>query len=208
MSDGRTPLVLAGNCGSCLSTLAGLGSDPIGVLWLDAHGDFNTPETSTTGFLDGMGLSIAVGHCWTAIARTIPAFTPVPESNVLLLGARDLDPEERRRVEGSEITWIPARPIIERGPSAALAAPFAALATRARRVYLHVDLDVLDPEVAHANALPVAGGLSVEQVCETIRMVKAQLAIAALAITAYDPSFDADGRTYRAGVEIMRTALE
>lgn len=207
-SERRTPLVLAGNCDSCLGTLAGLGADPIGVLWLDAHGDFNTPETSTTGFIDGMGLSVAVGHCWTAIARTISGFDPVPEANVLLLGARDLDPEERRRVEGSDITWIPARPIIDRGPLAALAAPFDALATRVRRVYLHIDLDVLDPAVAQANPLTVPGGLTLEQVSEIIRRVRAQFEIAALAITAYDPSYDADGRTYRAGVEIMRMVLE
>ncbi len=205
---GRTPLVLAGNCDSCLGTFAGLGADPIGILWLDAHGDFNTPETSTSGFIDGMALSIALGHCWTAIARTIPGFVPVPEANVLLLGARDLDPEERRRVEGSEITWIPARPIIEDGPLAALAAPLEALGHCARRVYLHIDLDVLDPEVAHANRLAAPGGLTVEQVSEIIRIARARFAIAALAITAYDPSYDADGRTYRAGIEIIKTALE
>ncbi len=207
VNAGRVPLVLAGNCVSCLGTLAGLGAEPIGILWLDAHGDFNTPETSTTGFLDGMALSIAVGHCWTGIARTIPGFVPVPEANVLLVGVRDLDPEERRRVEASNIIWIPARPIIEDGPLAALATPLEALGHRARRVYLHIDLDVLDPQVAHANRLAAPGGLTVEQVSEIIRLASARFVIAALAITAYDPSFDSDGRTYRAGVEIMKTAL-
>jgi len=61
------------------------------VLWFDAHGDFNTPESTLGGFLDGMALAIATGRCWTGLAATVPGFTPVAEENVVLVGARDLD---------------------------------------------------------------------------------------------------------------------
>src|SRR3990170_107753 len=65
--DGTFPLVLAGNCNSCLGTIAGLFPARVGLVWLDAHGDFHTPETSRTGFLDGMPLAIAAGHCHAAL---------------------------------------------------------------------------------------------------------------------------------------------
>ena len=74
MRDQRFPVVLAGNCNSYVGTLAGLETDRAGVSWFDAHGDFNTPETTTTGFLDGMGLAMASGRCWKAMPETIAWF--------------------------------------------------------------------------------------------------------------------------------------
>jgi arginase len=70
------PIVLAGNCNSCLGTLAGIGQNGLGIVWFDAHGDFNTPETTVSGFLDGMGLAMATGRCWRSLLRTIPGFSP------------------------------------------------------------------------------------------------------------------------------------
>src|SRR5687767_1204236 len=84
------PLILTGNCGAALGVVAGLGGTPP-VLWFDAHGDFNTPETTIGGFLDGMSLATLTGQCWTQLAKTIPDFEPVPENRVWLLGVRDLD---------------------------------------------------------------------------------------------------------------------
>jgi arginase len=83
----RFPLVLGGNCGVALGVVAGLGGDAR-VVWADAHGDFNTPETTLGGFLDGMGLATLTGGCWTAITATIPGFAAVPDDHVWLLGAR------------------------------------------------------------------------------------------------------------------------
>ena len=82
VSDGAFPLVLAGNCNSCLGNIAGVNPDRLGVVWFDAHGEFNTPETTLSGFLDGMPLATATGRCWKAVAKTIPEFEPVKESNV------------------------------------------------------------------------------------------------------------------------------
>jgi arginase len=88
VSSGAFPLVLAGNCLSCVGTLGGLGAPSPAIIWLDAHGDFNTPETTVSGFLDGMALATAVGRCWGKLAATIPGFCPVPEKQVVLVGAR------------------------------------------------------------------------------------------------------------------------
>ena len=91
----RFPVVLSGNCLAAVGVIAGLGPGT-GVIWIDAHGDFNTPQTTTSGFLDGMTLATATGQCWGELARSIEGFEPVPENAVVLLGARDLDPGEVR----------------------------------------------------------------------------------------------------------------
>ena len=91
----RFPVVLSGNCLAAVGVIAGLGAGT-GVLWIDAHGDFNTPQTTTSGFLDGMTLATATGQCWGELARSIEGFQPVPDNAVVLLGARDLDPGEAR----------------------------------------------------------------------------------------------------------------
>ena len=73
VSAGEFPLVLSGNCNTSVGTIAGAGPEGLGVVWFDAHADFETPETTTTGFTDGMGLAIVVGHCWKTMAEGVPA---------------------------------------------------------------------------------------------------------------------------------------
>ena len=85
---GTYPLVLAGNCGSALGTVSGAGSEGMDIIWFDAHGDFTTPETSTRGFLDGMGLAVLAGTCWQPLASTVPGFRPVPAGRILHIGTR------------------------------------------------------------------------------------------------------------------------
>src|SRR5215208_4203564 len=80
-TSNRFPMVLSGNCNSCLGTIAGVGAEGLGIIWFDGHGDFNTPETTISGFLDGMGLATAVGLCWKALASSIQGFNPVPGGN-------------------------------------------------------------------------------------------------------------------------------
>jgi Arginase family len=100
--EGAFPLVLAGNCNSCPGTVAGL--DPaaaaVGVVWFDAHPDFDTPDRSL-GFFDGMGLAILTGNGWDLLRATIPGFVPVAERDVVLVGVRDFEPHQRASLEAS-----------------------------------------------------------------------------------------------------------
>src|SRR5262245_27994563 len=87
---GAFPLVLSGNCGpAAMGCVAGLGPSTA-VCWFDAHGDFNTPDTTTGGFLDGMPLATLTGHCWPELARGIAGLEPIDERSAVLIGARDL----------------------------------------------------------------------------------------------------------------------
>ena len=197
------PIVLAGNCNSCLGTLAGIDQNEVGIVWFDAHGDFNTPETTITGFLDGMGLAMATGHCWRSLLSTIPGFRPIPEPNVLHIGARDLDPEEERRFEQSEIEVITPG---DRGSNLrkTIETALNKLRDKVARVYLHVDVDVLDTGEALPNYLAVPGGLPVDVVEEIIRMVKERFEVCAGAVTSFDPDYDKDDKVLDAGIRIMK----
>ena len=197
------PLVVAGNCISCIGTLAGLGLPPPAIIWLDAHGDFNTPETTGSGFLDGMGLTTAVGRCWAKLAETVSGFQPVPESQVVLVGARDLDPQERVLLGTSKIQRVDPPRIRNRGLDAELEPALAKARTLSDRAYFHIDLDVLDIAEARVNEFAQGGGLTLEELLACVRLVGKQFTLAAAAITAYDPSVDPDGRGLRAAEAVI-----
>ncbi len=197
------PMVLAGNCNSCLGTLAGLGPGPLGMLWLDAHGDFNTPETTISGFFDGMGLAMATGRCWHSLLETIPGFSPVPEANVLLIGARDLDPEEEKLLQQSKIELI--RPGEEESRlRQTIDTALNRLRNNVTKIYLHVDMDVLDTGEALPSQLAVPGGLSVELVEDILGKVKERFEVCAGAITSFDPDYDKDDKVLNAGFRIAK----
>jgi arginase len=201
--DGALPIVLSGNCISSVGTLGGLALGRIGVIWFDAHGDFNTPETTTGGFLDGMALAVATGRCWTSLAATVQGFRPVPDEYVVLIGARDLDPAEEALLETSDIAQLP--PVVLRK----LWAPVLDdLASRVTDVYLHVDLDVLDPAEGRANSYAAPGGLRIDEVVRMIAEIGRSLAIRAAALTAFDPACDGDGRVRAAAIRIARAIAD
>lgn len=200
IADGRFPLVLSGNCNASVGTIAGAGPEGLGIVWFDAHADFNTPETTTTGFTDGMGLAVAVGHCWRNMAEGVPGFSPVAERSVVLAGARDVQPAEEERLAASEVTAVDADRIVREGPRA-LADPLDAMGAGVDRVYVHLDLDVLDPaRVGQANAFATQGGLDVEELLTALGMVSGRFDVAAVGIASYDPAFDADGRVLGAAL--------
>ena len=197
--SGRLPLVLSGNCSvAAMGALAGLDGGTA-VVWFDAHGDLNTPETTASGFFDGMALSLLLGRCWKEMAARVPGFRPVPVGDVALVGARDLDPGEVSFLREGAVRTIST----ERGLSDFL----KAVRPRTSSAYVHVDLDVLDPSVGRANAYAAPQGLTVDEVIQTVRQVAAAVPLGALALTAYDPAFDAEGSVLAAALRIAESAL-
>jgi arginase len=187
LAAGTFPMVLSGNCGpAALGCVSALGHQPA-VFWFDAHGDFNTPETTIGGFLDGMALATVTGRCWPQLAGAIPRFHAVPESSIALIGARDLDPLEARALDGSGVRRI-ARAALRRDLPAALDSLGANTAA-----YLHLDLDVLDPSEGRINAYAAPDGLSRVDVEWAIAAIAGSMALEAAALTAYDPASDVTG---------------
>ena len=199
-SSNSFPIVLSGNCNmAALGMLAGLSKRDIGVCWLDAHGDFNTPETTVGGFLDGMALAMATGRCWREMLAGLTGFAPVAEENVLLLGARDLDRLEASVLAESGVHVIPPGDVREQAPQA-----IERLRQRVGGVYLHIDLDVLDP-AAHgrANQFAVGDGLTVDDVTSIIDVLAARCGLRGAALTAYDPACDIDDRVCRTALGLL-----
>ncbi|MDB4949118.1 MAG: hypothetical protein JWM27_1767 [Gemmatimonadetes bacterium] len=178
-------------------------ADALGVVWMDAHGDFNTPDTSASGFLDGMSLATLVGRCWRALAGRVVG-APVPERNVLLIASRDVDAEEDALLRASRITRLSAAEVRGGG---AFDAALAELRGRAARVYLHVDLDTLDPRDANANAFAAPDGLRAAELVDAVRRVGRALRLEAICLSAYDPDADADGRVPPIALRVLAAAL-
>src|SRR5919109_1580231 len=126
--NGALPLVLTGSCNSCIGVLAGFDHSDCGAVWIDAHADFNTPESSASGFFPGMSLAVVTGHCYRNYWRQTGDNTPLEEEAVALFGVRDLYPEaERERLERSAIDVVAGR---EGRPAADVAAALDRLAER------------------------------------------------------------------------------
>jgi len=208
LEEGRFPILLTGNCNTAaLGTVAALESagrpGTTGVLWFDAHGDFNTPETSPSGFFDGMALSVLTGNSWDALTGSFSGFTPVPEHNVVLIGARDLDGPEEELLWGSAIEMVSVEAIRADGAAGALGPHLDRIARRVSHLYLHLDMDVLDPRSLRANEFAAPGGLTLALLAECLKTALARLPVAALALTAYDPATDRRDR----GIEVARTII-
>jgi arginase len=204
-AEGAFPLVLAGGCFSAIGTLAGLDPARAGVLWLDAHGDFNTPETTVSGFLDGMALAALTGRCWRGLVASVPGFAPISDQRLLLIGARDLDAPEEAMATALGIQRVAMTELGERGSRApTLRAKVERIAAMVDHFYIHVDLDVLDPSVARANQYAATGGLDVNAVGQVARMAAATAGISGASLTALDPAFDGDGDVARSAIAIAR----
>ena len=200
VDTGKLPLVISGNCNAALGTLAGISGEPVGVIWLDAHGDFNTPETTATAVFDGMPLAIAAGHGWRTLAASIPGFRPVAPERILHLGARDLDAPELRAMRASGLEMVIADSFGQNELRAAL----QRLHSRVPRIYLHFDVDVIAREEGWANEYSPPGGISSAQVGETLCLIASTFRIAALGIASYDPAYDASGRLLAAVEALLR----
>ncbi len=179
LRGGRAPVLLAAECSVALATLPALARErpDARVLWLDAHGDFNTPETTPSGYLGGMALAGACG-AWDG------GFAPVlnPE-RVVLAGARDLDEEERETLAESAVRLL--------APSSALPERVV-LALDGAPVFVHLDVDVLDPEAMPAVEYPVPGGLSVAALADLLAGVARDNELVGIEITAFDAPGDPD----------------
>lgn len=207
-SRGSFPLVLSGNCNATLGAVSGLRgmrggqSAAPGVLWCDAHADFNTPETSVSGFLDGMALATLVGDCWMPLARTLPGFHPQPAGTVVLFGTRDIDATERERLDRRNIPIVPA----DAQPTS-LRAIASARWKALDGLHVHVDLDVLDPSAGRANTFAAPGGASLPHLLDMLTAASEQQPFRCATLSAYDPLADADGRAGEAALDIATHVL-
>jgi arginase len=186
VAGAQLPVVLTGSCNACLGVLAGLEHSRSGAVWLDAHADFNTPESTASGFFAGMSAAIVAGHCYRDYWGQIGDNTPLAEDSIAMFGVRDLSPEaERERLHHSAIQVVEWH---DGHPDRDILATLDDLASRVSDVYLHVDFDAFAPELAPAIAdEPVPGGLTLEQAQAIIRATADRFRIRAATLATYAP---------------------
>lgn len=181
--QGRFPVVLAGNCLTVAGAVAGESADS--VVWFDQHADINTPETSTSGFLDGMALATLLGLCWRPLADAVPGFAALKPWRTMLVGARDLDPAEKRLLDD--------QPVIRAKCGEAAGKAAKLVEAGGKRTHLHIDLDVIDPDELQVNRYAEAGGPSPDELRQTVCGLAGALPIVGVTLSAYDPIVDPSG---------------
>jgi len=180
---GERPVVMSGDCTTALGTVAGLqrAGSVGGIVWFDAHGDVQTLETTASGYLGGLPLRMLVGYRPELIAARL-GLRPVPERQVLLVGARDLDPPEVSYLEGAAIQRAEVAELDRAGlPEGQL--------------YLHVDLDVIDSAAMPGLRYPAPGGPGTAEVADAMRRVLGTGRVAAVGLACtWHPGHDAAAR--------------
>jgi arginase len=206
-SSGAMPLVLGGDHSIAMGTLAGLHSafGAGAVLWVDAHGDLNRPETSPSGNVHGMPLAAALGQC----GFDLQGFEGPPwldPSKTVLLGVRSLDPGERALVRELGLSVFTMADIDRRGIPAVVGDALAAV-EEAAFVHLSLDVDVCDPEIAPGVGTPVKGGLSYREAHLAMELMAEAEVLTSIEIVEVNPILDHADETGILAVELAASAL-
>ena len=196
VNQGQRPVSIAGDCCSTIGVLAGLqqaGLQPT-LIWFDAHGDFNTWETSPSGFLGGMPLAMLVGRGEQTMVAGL-GLAPFPEDRIILTDARDLDPGEKAAVESSAVTHLPQVEQLLDYPL-----PDGPL-------YVHFDVDVVDVADLPAVSYPAANGPSVATLRQVFRYLAQTGRVTAVSVSTWNPELDGNGRSRDVAMDLLNDLL-
>ena len=206
--EGRTPLVLGGDHSVALGTLGGLASvhGPGAVLWFDAHGDVNRPETSPTGNVHGMPLAAALGLAGPGFEREAWPMPALEPERVSLIGTRSLDAGERDLLRGLGCAVYTMTDLDRRGVELCVEEALER-ARGARFVHVSFDLDVVDPEVAPGVGTPVRGGLSYREAHLAMELVAESGLLGSFELVEVNPILDRENATGSLAVELAASAF-
>lgn len=199
--DGLIPVLLGGDCCNAIGMWSGLTrarpDATLGVAWFDAHGDWNTEETTLSGYLGGMPYAAICGYGNLDLRYAAGLLTPAVPDRCALLGVRDLDPPEAELLATTPVTVLDTETLRRSAPHPILSGVDA--------LYLHVDVDVLDTRVAPGVAYPTDGGLTLDDLVGLVRRLGPP--VAAVSLTAVDPLRDPEGITVKTGIELLAAIL-
>lgn len=208
--EGRPVLVLAGDDTAAIGVLSGIeqADTPaarIGVVWVDAHGDFNTPETSYSGILAGMPLAILAGLAGPLWREAAGLMATVPTDRMLVAGVRDLDEKEEELLRSTDVRVVTAD---ELRTGDVFPAAVARLAERCDLLMLHVDADVLDPRLVPSASTPSANGLSIAEAASVLGTVLGTGKVATVCLSSINPGAGPRGeRSVASAISLLETAL-
>lgn len=210
LGRGNFPLILGGDHSIALGSLLGAAKQvpDIGLIWLDAHGDFNTFETSRSGNIHGMSLAASCGRGDARLVN-IGGFAPkVREEKTVIIGARDLDPEERLLLQQSKVTVFCMKDIDERGIGKVIREAIAIAGSGGNGIHLSFDVDVIDPAIASGVGTPVTGGLSYREVHLAMELIAEANILRSMEVVEVNPILDKGANTTaNVAVEFIASAL-
>jgi arginase len=203
-------LAIGGDCSMVAGTLAGarqVAGEPVGLIFVDADADLNTPETTPSGNLNGMAVSIALGHGSAEVVGAAGLVPAVVAEHVALLGFRALDPGERARIADLALA-LPAQAVRKLGMGTTVALALDAVENGDGPVVVHLDVDVLDPSLGVAKDTVTPGeGLSWEETSDLLTGLLASKRVVALEVTEFNPERDEGGVFARKLVELLVRAV-
>lgn len=207
VDDGRIPLFLGGDHSIATGTVGGVTHrEPTGLIWLDAHGDFNTMESSPSGNVHGMPLAALVGEGAPDFVNIGREGAKIQPDQVVLLGIRDLDPAERRRLHSSGITVYTMRDVDEHGISTVTHKALMQF-VHMKRIHVSLDMDVMDPSEAPGVGTPVPGGLTYREAHLFMEIVADSEKLGSMDIVEINPILDQANKTARLAVDLAVSAM-
>ena len=193
LDKGALPVSIAGDCCTAIGVMAGLQRARIEPLfiWFDAHGDFNTWETTPSGFLGGMPLAMIAGLGDQTMPQAVHLQT-VEQENIILTDGRDLDPEEKELIQGSNILHM-------ENPMDLLEYDF-----QDRPIYVHFDTDIVNPLDAPAMNYVAEGGPRAEELGKVFQHIAQTGLVKAISVSSWNPELDEDGRSKETTMNLLQ----
>jgi len=207
ISAGVIPIFLGGDHSVAIGTIGGVtASGDCGVIWIDAHGDFNTLESSTSGNVHGMPLAALLGEGAPELIGVGRSGAKLPAANVVVIGLRDLDPVEKERLKQSGMLLFTMRDVDEQGMGKVGRAALQHL-NHCEKIHVSLDVDALDPNEAPGVGTPVPGGLSYREAQLLMEIIADSSRLSSLDIVEINPILDQRNRTAEVAVELTSSLL-
>jgi arginase len=213
LSEEMMPIILGGDHSIAAGSVAGVASffrkqsKRIGLIWLDAHGDVNTPETSPSGNVHGMPLASIIGYGTPELTELCKFKPKVEPQNVAMVGIRELDTKERQLVKKSGVHVFTMREIDERGMRDVMAEALRFATDDTNGVAISLDMDFLDPTEAPGVGTPVRGGVTYREAHLALEMIADSHALVSFELVEINPVVDLHNKTAILGVELALSGL-
>jgi arginase len=214
LAEGAMPIVLggdhslgAGSVGAAADWARRTHQQPIGLLWVDAHGDMNTPATSLSGNVHGMPLAALLGDEPSELARIGGTTPKVLPANTVLVGVRNLDEREKIAVRDSKVHVFTMKEIDRQGIASVAEQAVALAAAGAAGIHVSFDMDVCDPSIAPGVGTPVKGGLDYREAHMVMEIIADSGLLTSLDLVEVNPTLDIRNATAQLGVELALSAL-
>ena len=208
VAAGEFPLFLGGDHSMAIGTIGGVShEEPTAVIWIDAHGDFNVPETSPNGNIHGMPVAILLGLGLPALVNIGRNGAKVKPQDMVLLGTRDLDYDERSLIKNSGIRVCTMRDIDEKGVGAVVRDILDSTLQHAKRIHVSLDMDSIDPRDAPGVGTPSPGGLTYREAHLIMEILHDSGRVTSMDIVEINPILDQTNSTSKIAVELAASLL-